>query len=65
MRGEWTFAPDGSSTVIHWTYEFMPLRRRCWLVRHILASLWRQYMQAGVEAAAHVAEDSEVIHTTS
>jgi hypothetical protein len=41
VRGEWTFTPDGSGTVIGWTYEFKPLRRRYWLVRHMLAPLWR------------------------
>jgi hypothetical protein len=59
VRGEWTFTPDGSGTVIRWTYEFKPLRRRYWLVRHVLAPLWRHYMQAGVEAAARVAEKDE------
>jgi Polyketide cyclase / dehydrase and lipid transport len=54
---KWTFTPDGSGTAIRWTYEFKPLRRRYWLVRHMLAPLWRHYMQAGVEAAARVAEE--------
>ena len=59
-RGHWlAFTPDGSGTVIRWTYEFKPLRRRYWLVRHLLAPLWRHYMQAGVEAAARVAEDGQ------
>jgi hypothetical protein len=49
--------PDGNDVVIRWTYEFKPLRGRYWLVRHMLAPLWRHYMQAGVEAAARVAED--------
>ena len=57
VRGEWTFTRGGSGTVIRWTYEFEPLRRRYWLVRHVLAPLWRHYMQAGVEAAARAAED--------
>ena len=34
-RGEWTYTPDGSGTVIRWTYELRPLRRRYWLVRHL------------------------------
>jgi Polyketide cyclase / dehydrase and lipid transport len=59
VRGEWTYTPDTSGTVIRWTYEFKPLRRRYWLVRHMLAPLWRHYMQAGVEAAARVAEERE------
>ena len=57
VRGEWTYTPDGSGTVIRWTYEFKPLRCRYWLVRRVLTPLWRHYMQAGVEAAARVAED--------
>ena len=65
VRGEWTFTPDGSGTVIRWTYEVKPLCRRYWLVRYVLAPLWRHYMQAGVEAAAHVAEDQEPRQPTS
>ena len=59
VRGEWTYTPDGSGTVIRWTYEFKPLRRCDALVRHVLAPLWRHYMQAGVEAAALAAEERE------
>lgn len=59
VRGEWTFTPDGNGTMIRWTYEFKPLRRRYFLVRRALAPLWRRYMQAGVEAAARVAETRE------
>jgi hypothetical protein len=33
VRGEWTFTPDDSGAVIRWTYEFKPVRRRCWIVR--------------------------------
>ena len=36
-RGEWTFTPDHSGTVIRWIYEFKPIRRRYRLVRHMLA----------------------------
>jgi hypothetical protein len=57
VRGEWTFTPDGDGTVIRWTYEFKPLRGRYVLVRRGLAPLWLRYMQAGVEAAARVAEE--------
>ena len=57
VRGEWTYTPDGSGTVIRWTYEFKPLQHRYWLVGHVLTPLWRHYMQAGVEAAARAAED--------
>jgi hypothetical protein len=61
VRGEWTFTPDGSGAVIRWTYEFKPVRRRYWIVRHVLAPLWRNFMQAGVEASAHVAEGSGLL----
>jgi hypothetical protein len=59
VRGEWTFTPDGSGTVIRWTYEFKPHRGRYFLVQRGLAPLWRRYMQQGVEAAARVAKDRE------
>ena len=57
VRGEWTFTPDGDGTLIRWTYEFKPLPGRQTVVRRALAPLWRNYMQAGVDAAAHVAEE--------
>ena len=57
VRGEWTFTPDGDGTVIRWTYEFKPLGGRYFLVRSGLAPLWRRYVQAGVRAAARVAEE--------
>jgi hypothetical protein len=56
VRGEWTFTPDGEGTVIRWTYEFKPLRGRYFLIRLLLAPLWRRYMLAGVEAAARACE---------
>ena len=58
VRGEWTFTPDGSGTVIRWTYEFKPLRRRQLIVRQVLAPLWRRYMQVSVDVAASVADQS-------
>ena len=27
VRGEWTYTPDGSGTVIRWTYDFKPYLR--------------------------------------
>jgi hypothetical protein len=61
VRGEWTFTPDHGGTVIRWTYEFKPLRRRIRLVRTALAPLWRRYMQASVEAAAGTAEQQDAV----
>ncbi len=57
VRGEWTFTPDGDTTVIRWTYEFKPLAGRHFLIRRGLAPLWRRYTQASVESAARVAEE--------
>jgi hypothetical protein len=56
VRGEWTFTPDGGDTLIRWTYEFKPLPHRLFLLRWIVAPLWKQYMQAGVEGSARGAE---------
>ena len=56
VRGEWTFTPDGDGTVIRWTDEFKPLPRRMFLLRRIVAPLWKHYMQAGVEGSARGAE---------
>ncbi len=56
VRGEWTFTPDGDGTLIRWTYEFKPLPHRIFLMRRIVAPLWQQYMQQGVEGSARGAE---------
>ena len=56
VRGEWTFTPDGDGTVIRWTYEFKPRPRRTFLLRRIVAPLWKHYMQQGVEGSARGAE---------
>jgi hypothetical protein len=56
VRGEWTFSPDGDGTLIRWTYEFKPLPGRMFLLRRIVAPLWRRYMQQGVERSARGAE---------
>ena len=57
VRGEWTFTPDGDGAVIRWTYEFAPLPRRHFVVRRVVAPLWRRYMIRGVESSARVAEE--------
>ncbi|WP_434451950.1 SRPBCC family protein [Lentzea sp. E54] len=56
VRGEWTFAPDATGTLVRWTYEFRPLRGRRFLLRRIVAPLWRRYMQRGADVACRVAE---------
>ncbi|KMS91410.1 SRPBCC family protein [Prauserella rugosa] len=58
VRGEWTFTPDGTGTVVRWTYEFKP-RRGCFLaIRAGLAPLWRRYLLSGL-AGALAAVDRE------
>lgn len=57
-RGEWTFSPDGSGTVIRWTYEFQPRAGRMLLVGRLLGPLWKRYMQVAVHRAARAAESS-------
>lgn len=56
VRGEWTFTPDGTGTVIRWTYEFSPLPGRKFLTRRIVAPLWRRYMAAGLDATVREAD---------
>lgn len=56
VRGEWTFTPDGEGTLIRWTYEFRPLPYRRFVLKNIVAPLWRRYMIEGVEESAKAAE---------
>ena len=55
VRGEWTFTPDGTGTVIRWTYEFSPLPGRRFLTQQIVGPLWRRYMAAGLKATVREA----------
>ena len=48
--------PDGSGTVIRWTYEFKPLPGRRFVLRGVIAPLWRRYMIHGVTGTAREAE---------
>ena len=56
VRGEWMFTPDGTGTLIRWTYEFKPLRGRLLVLRRVIAPLWRRYMEAGINASRRIAE---------
>lgn len=56
VRGEWTFAPDGDGTLIRWTYEFKPLRGRIFILKSVIAPLWKRYMIEGVNGSAKAAE---------
>lgn len=58
IRGEWTFTPDGTGTLIRWCYEFKPLPGRALMIRRGVAPLWRNYMRKGLEGSRRVAESS-------
>lgn len=49
IRGEWNFNPDGGGTLIRWTYEFLPVPGRRWILAGPFAPMWRQYMTAALE----------------
>jgi len=55
VRGEWTFTPDGTGTIVRWTYAFFPRRGRKPLVRWVLVPLWRRYATATLARAVAVA----------
>lgn len=57
IRGEWNFNPDGDGTVIRWTYEFLPLPGRRWVLAKPFALLWRRYMNAALDECVRVAEE--------
>ena len=58
VHGDWSFIPDGSGTVMRWTWEFKP-RPGCYLpVRLLLTPLFRKYMQAAINNAAALVDRS-------
>jgi hypothetical protein len=42
VRGEWTFTPEGDGTLIRWAYESKALPRCLFLLRRIIAPLWKR-----------------------
>jgi hypothetical protein len=48
VRGEFSFLPDGTGTLIRWTYEFKPLPGRRLILAGPFAPLWQRYMAAGL-----------------
>lgn len=50
VRGEWSFAPDGSGSIVRWTWEFAPRPGRRLLMSAVLGPLWRVYMQRMIRA---------------
>lgn len=56
IRGEWTMTPDGNGTLVRWTYSFYPLPGRRFLVRAVLAPLWRRYAEQVLAVAIDIVE---------
>lgn len=56
VRGEWTFTPDGNGTLIRWSYEFMPLPGRRWIIAGPFKPLWRRYMAAALARSIEASE---------
>lgn len=56
VRGEWTYSPDGSGTLIRWSYEFKPWKGRRFIVKRLLVPLWTRYMAVGMRQTVIAAE---------
>jgi hypothetical protein len=56
VRGEWTFTPDGTGTLIRWSYEFKPLPGRGWIIAGPFKPLWRRYMTAALSRSVEASE---------
>lgn len=56
VRGEWNFNPDGTGTLIRWTYEFKPLPGRRAILAGPFTPLWRRYMAAALSKCVREAE---------
>lgn len=56
VRGEWTMTPDGTGSIVRWTYAFFPRPGRGWIVRWLLSPLWRRYATQGLAAAVATVE---------
>lgn len=55
VRGEWTFTPDGTGSIVRWTYSFFPRRGRTPVVRWVLTPVWRRYATATLTRAVEMA----------
>lgn len=60
VRGEWTISPYGSGSMVRWTYAFYPKAGRAWLVRAVLAPIWRRYATQVIDAAVKAAASKPV-----
>lgn len=56
VRGEFSFLPDGTGTMIRWTYEFKPLPGRRWVLAGPFTPLWSRYMQRALDRMVAVVQ---------
>ncbi|MCS5721314.1 hypothetical protein N1028_10120 [Herbiconiux sp. CPCC 203407] len=52
----WRFEPTSSGSRIRWTYEYVPLPRRRFVVERLIGPIWRRYMRRSLLVCARVAE---------
>lgn len=50
VRGEWSFAPDGTGSIARWTWEFAPRPLRRTLMALVVGPLWERYMRRMITA---------------
>lgn len=51
VRGDWCFGPDGTGSIVRWTWEFAPRPGRRLLMHLVVGPLWRVYMQRMITSA--------------
>lgn len=52
----WRYEPTSSGSRIRWTYEYVPLPRRRFVVERLIGPIWRRYMRRSLLVCARVAE---------
>lgn len=57
IRGEWTFTPDGTGTLVRWSYEFKPQPGRRLILAGPFKVLWLRWMRAALARCVQAMED--------
>ncbi|MFB2584189.1 SRPBCC family protein [Herbiconiux liukaitaii] len=52
----WRYEPTPTGSRIRWTYEYVPLPRRRFVVERLIGPIWRRYMTRSLAVCARVAE---------
>lgn len=52
----WRYEPAAGGSRIRWTYEYVPLPGRRFIVQHLIGPIWRRYMRRSLTVCARVAE---------